>query len=63
MGEIPTHCHSLECGGHFNGQRTVAKVVQSGFYGLLYSKMHTHLQSPVIDVKGPGTLDDKMKCH
>ena len=26
------HCHSLECGGHFNEQRTAAKVLQSGFY-------------------------------
>ena len=32
MGEILTHCHSLKCGGHFNGQRTAAKVLQSGFY-------------------------------
>ena len=32
MSEILTHCHSLECGGHFNGQRIVAKVLQSGFY-------------------------------
>ena len=33
------------------------------FIGLLYSKMHTCLQSPMIDVKGPGTLDNEMKCH
>ena len=32
MGEILTHCHSLERGGHFNGQRTAAKVLQLGFY-------------------------------
>ena len=32
MSEILTHCHSLEYGGHFNGQRTVAKVLQSGFF-------------------------------
>ena len=32
VGEILKHCHSLECGGHFNGQRTVAKVLQLGFY-------------------------------
>ena len=32
VGEILTHCHSLECGGHFNGQRTAANVLQSGFY-------------------------------
>ena len=33
------------------------------FISLLYAKMHTRLQSPVIDVKGLGTLDDEMKCH
>ena len=32
MGDILKHCHSLECGGHFNGQRTTAKVLQSSFY-------------------------------
>ena len=32
VSEILTHCHSLEYGGHFNGQRTVAKVLQSGFF-------------------------------
>ena len=32
VGEILKHCHSLECGGHFNGQRTSTKVLQSGFY-------------------------------
>ena len=32
VGDILTHCHSLECGGHFNGQRTTTKVLQSGFY-------------------------------
>ena len=28
VSEILTHCHSLECGGHFNGQRTSTKVLQ-----------------------------------
>ena len=32
VGEILTHCHSLDCEGHFNGQRIAAKVLQSGFY-------------------------------
>ena len=32
MNEILKHGHSLECGGHFNGQQIVAKVLQSGFY-------------------------------
>ena len=33
------------------------------FIGLLYSKMHTSFQSPVIDVKGLGTLNDEMKVE
>ena len=32
MHNILTHCHTLSCGGHFGGQRTAAKVLQSGFY-------------------------------
>ena len=32
MGSILNHCHTLSCGGHFGGQRTTAKVLQSGFY-------------------------------
>ena len=32
MNSILDHCHTLPCGGHFGGQRTAAKVLQSGFY-------------------------------
>ena len=32
MNSILNHCHTLPCGGHFDGQRTAAKVLQSGFY-------------------------------
>ena len=32
MGSILNHCHTLSCGGHFGGQRTTKKVLQSGFY-------------------------------
>ena len=32
MVSILNHCHTLPCGGHFGGQRTIAKVLQSGFY-------------------------------
>ena len=32
MHSILDHCHTLPCGGHFGGQRTTAKVLQSGFY-------------------------------
>ena len=61
MGEILTHYHYLKCGGHFNGQRTAAKVLQSSFYWPSIFKMHPCLQSPVIGVKGPGTLEEEMK--
>ena len=32
MVSILNHCHTLPCGGHFEGQRIAAKVLQSGFY-------------------------------
>ena len=32
MHSILNHCHTLPCGGHFGGQRTATKVLQSGFY-------------------------------
>ena len=32
MHSILDHCHTLPCGEHFGGQRTAAKVLQSGFY-------------------------------
>ena len=32
MHRILNHCHTLSCGGHFGGQRTAAKVLQSSFY-------------------------------
>ena len=32
MASILNHCHTLSCGGHFRGQRTVEKVLQSSFY-------------------------------
>ena len=32
MNNILNHCHTLPCGGHFSGQRTTTKVLQSSFY-------------------------------
>ena len=32
MVSILNYCHTLPCGGHFGGQRTMTKVLQSGFY-------------------------------
>ena len=42
MVDILRQCHSLEYGGHFNGQRTTTKVLQSGFYWPSLFK-NTHL--------------------
>ncbi|KAJ9535799.1 hypothetical protein OSB04_un001046 [Centaurea solstitialis] len=30
--QIIHHCHSGPCGGHFSGNRTAAKILQSGFF-------------------------------
>ena len=41
MGSILNHCHTLSCGGHFGGQRIVAKVFQLGFYWpILFKDAH-----------------------
>ena len=48
MGEILKHCPSLDYGGHFNGQRTTAKVLQSGFYWTSIFK-DTHLFAKSCD--------------
>ncbi|KAL4384020.1 hypothetical protein GQ457_15G014580 [Hibiscus cannabinus] len=30
--DIIYHCHAASCGGHFGGNKTAAKILQSGFY-------------------------------
>lgn len=32
MNSILYYCHNLQCGGHFGGSRTAAKVFQCGFF-------------------------------
>ena len=32
IGSILNHCHILACGGHFGGNRTPVRVLQSGFF-------------------------------
>nr|GMD76368.1 reverse transcriptase [Ipomoea batatas] len=48
---VLNHCHSSPYGGHFEASRTATKVLQSGFYGLACSRMHTLMWFVVIDVK------------
>ena len=46
MRAILLYCHSLECGGHFSGQRTATKVLQSGFYWLtLFKEAHPFMKT------------------
>jgi len=43
--KILWHCHNSPYGGHFNGQRTAAKVIQSGFYWpTLFKDAYAHCQ-------------------
>ncbi|KAK9035209.1 hypothetical protein V6N11_077257 [Hibiscus sabdariffa] len=40
--DIMYHCHAAACGGHFGGNRTAAKILQSGFYWpTLFKDAHT----------------------
>ena len=48
MEGMLNHCHTLECGGHFGGQRIVTKVLQSGFYWSSLFK-DTHQFVPTCD--------------
>ncbi|XP_057446004.1 uncharacterized protein LOC130738113 [Lotus japonicus] len=43
--EILWHFHNSAYGGHYNGQRTTVKVLQSGFYwATLFKDAHFHVQ-------------------
>ena len=43
--KIMWHCHNSAYGGHFNGERTTAKVLQFGFYWpTLFKDAYTHCQ-------------------
>jgi hypothetical protein len=47
---ILVFCHSYSCGGHFGTKRTAHKVLESGFIGLLFLRMHitfaNHVKMP-----------------
>ncbi|KAL4366455.1 hypothetical protein GQ457_05G021720 [Hibiscus cannabinus] len=38
--DIMYHCHATSCGGHFCGNRTVAKILQSGYWPTLFKDAH-----------------------
>ncbi|XP_062085543.1 uncharacterized protein LOC133791640 [Humulus lupulus] len=46
MHSILTHCHILQCGSHFGGARTAAKVLQCGFFWpTLFKDAHEFVKS------------------
>ena len=51
MGSILNHCHTLPCGGHFGGQRTIAKYFNQVSTGLACSRMLTYLYLLAINAK------------
>ncbi|XP_022881025.1 uncharacterized protein LOC111398340 [Olea europaea var. sylvestris] len=49
--EILEHCHSSAYAGYFGASKTAAKILQSGFYCLLYSETHSTVALPTNDTK------------
>ena len=46
MQAILHHFHSLECGSHYGGNKTAAKVLQCGFYWpILFKDVHTFIMA------------------
>ena len=38
------HCHNSPCGGHYGGDKTAAKILQSGFFWpTLFKDAHQHV--------------------
>ena len=61
MNSVLNHCHTLPCGGHFGGQRTAAKVLQSGFYWPTLFKDAHHFVSTCDKCQRMGGISRKDK--
>ena len=59
MNSILNHCHTLPCGGNFGGQRTAAKVLQSGFYWPSLFKYAHHFVSTCDKCQRMGGISRK----
>ena len=55
---ILSFCHTLACGGNFGPKKTATKILQSGFIGLLFSRMHTHFVNRVLDASNQGIFHE-----
>ena len=58
--DILTHCHSLEYGGHVSSAKTVAKVLQSGFFWLSLFKNAREFVLKCDHCQRTGNLS---RCH
>ena len=51
QGKILNECHASPYGGHFSGERTAHKILQSGFIAPLSSRIVLNGSNCVIDAK------------
>ena len=59
MESIINHCHALDSGGHFGGNRTTAKVLQSGFYRPTLFKDAHHFVSTCDKCQRMGSISKR----
>ena len=59
MESILNHCHTLACGGHFGGNRTAAKVLQSRFYWPTLFKDAHHFVSTCDKCQRMGSISKR----
>jgi len=57
------HCHNSPYGGHFNGERTTTRVLQSVSTGPLYSRMLMLMLGVVTSARGLEAFQEEMRCH
>ena len=62
QGKILNDYHASPYGGHFSGERTAHKILQSGFIGPLSSEIVMNGSNYVIDVKRLEISAAEMKC-
>ena len=56
------HCHNSPCGGHYGGDKTVAKVLQSGFFWLTLFKDAYHHVLKCDQCERMGEFPEGMRC-
>ena len=62
QGRILYECHALPYGGHFAGDKTSHKILQSGFYKPPYSKIVLSGLNFVINAREWEISLEDMKC-